>query len=183
MSEKDLTCCEENAEAAKIIERTITDLVGRGVIHSRDDIIRHLCGGGFTISGVTDDSIAISTPDEPENTLTLSGWLFSGQFILSGGLRDVSQAIPVSSEKPGMRDLLLRRALRFAGYALLCVVISTVVGYGIYPSGRLPDDISHALEGVAGVMAVSFTVMSAAMALLDKCVAMRAAKTDREAAS
>lgn len=181
MSEKDLTCCEENLEAAKIIERTITDLVGRGVIHSRDDIIRHLCGGGFTIAGVTDDSIAISAPDEPENTLTLSSRLFSGQFVLSDGLGNVSQAIPVSSEKPGLTDLLRRRALRYAGYALLCVVISIVAGYRIYPSGRLPDDISHVLEGVAGVMAVSFTVMSAAMTLLDKCVEMRIAKNDREA--
>lgn len=115
MSENELASSDDNAEAAKIIEEAIKGLVERRIIHSRDDIIRHLCGGNFTITDVTDESITICVPDEPENSLTLRGWLFSGQFILSGGLRGVPQTTSVSLEKPGLRDLLLRSVLRLAG--------------------------------------------------------------------
>lgn len=51
MSENNLTCRDENTEAVKVIKETVKDLVGRGIIHSRDDIIRHLCGANFDITG------------------------------------------------------------------------------------------------------------------------------------
>ena len=79
MSENSLICRDENAEAVKVIKETVKDLVGRGIIHSRDDIIRHLCGANFDITGVTEDSITVCAPDEP-NTVTLSGWMFSERF-------------------------------------------------------------------------------------------------------
>lgn len=82
MSENNLTCRDENTEAVKVIKETVKDLVGRGIIHSRDDIIRHLCGANFDITGVTEDSITVCAPDEPDNTLILSGWLFSERFGL-----------------------------------------------------------------------------------------------------
>lgn len=80
MSENTLTCRDENTEAVKVIKETAKDLVGRGIIHSRDDIIRHLFGANFDITGVTEDSITVCAPDEPDNTVTLSGWLFSERF-------------------------------------------------------------------------------------------------------
>ncbi|TNL02323.1 hypothetical protein CYD30_27125 [Kosakonia cowanii] len=43
-------------------------------------MIRHLCGANFDITGVTEDSITVCAPDEPDNTVTLSGWLFSERF-------------------------------------------------------------------------------------------------------
>lgn len=82
MSENNLTCRDENTEAVKVIKETVKDLVGRSIIHSRDDIIRHLCGANFDITGVTEDSITVCAPDEPANTLILSGWLFSERFGL-----------------------------------------------------------------------------------------------------
>lgn len=80
MSENNLICRDENAQAEKIIKQTVKDLVGRGIIHCRADIIRHLCGANFDITGVTEDSITVGAPDEPDNTVTLSGWLFSEWF-------------------------------------------------------------------------------------------------------
>ncbi|EMG7890817.1 hypothetical protein V5L74_004631 [Enterobacter hormaechei] len=67
MSEKGLIRCEENSEAAGIIERAIIDI----------NIIRHLCGANDDITKVMEDSITVCAPDEAENTVTLSGWLFS----------------------------------------------------------------------------------------------------------
>lgn len=71
-----------NEEAGEIIKGTLKKLVGGGRIHSRDDIIRHLCGANFDITDVTEESITVCAPDEPANTLILSGWLFSERFGL-----------------------------------------------------------------------------------------------------
>lgn len=85
MSAVDLTECSDNEKATSIIKETIKLLVGEGRIHSRDDIIRHLCGAKFDIVEVTGESITLCAPDEPQNTSTLRGWLFSNQFVLSEG--------------------------------------------------------------------------------------------------
>ncbi|EEL3199971.1 hypothetical protein HAR72_003168 [Salmonella enterica] len=82
MSAIDLTECSDNEKATNVIKETIKLLVGERRIHSRDDIIRHLCGAKFDIVDVTEESITICAPDEPVNTSTLSGWLFSDRFRL-----------------------------------------------------------------------------------------------------
>lgn len=83
----------DNNEARKIITDTIRGLVGGRVIHSRDDIIRFLCGEGFDIPGVSEDSITLSAPDEPENTLTFTGYLFSSRFKLIRSATDIEITI------------------------------------------------------------------------------------------
>jgi hypothetical protein len=78
----EIKCSGVNEEARDIIKGTVKQLIGDGRIHSRDDIIRHLCGANFDITDVTEESITICAPDEPANTLILSGWLFSERFGL-----------------------------------------------------------------------------------------------------
>ena len=78
----EIKCSGVNEEAREIIKGTVKQLIGDGRIHSRDDIIRHLCGANFDITDVTEESITICAPDEPANTLILSGWLFSERFGL-----------------------------------------------------------------------------------------------------
>jgi hypothetical protein len=80
MSDEIKYCSGVNEDAREIIKGTVKQLVGDGRIHSRDDIIRHLCGANFDITEVTEDSITVCAPDEPDNTATLSGWLFSERF-------------------------------------------------------------------------------------------------------
>lgn len=49
-----------------------------------DDVIRYLIKeGGFDILSVTDTSVTLCAPDEPEETLTLTGWVFSSSFRLA----------------------------------------------------------------------------------------------------
>lgn len=79
----------DNNEARQIIMDTIKGLVGWRVIHSREDIIRFLCGEGFDIPDVSEDSITVSAPDEPGNTLTFTGYLFSSQFKLTRSATDI----------------------------------------------------------------------------------------------
>lgn len=78
----EIKCSGVNEEAREIIKGTVKQLVGDGRIHSRDDIIRHLCGANVDITDVREESITICAPDEPANTLILSGWLFSERFGL-----------------------------------------------------------------------------------------------------
>ncbi|EWG67617.1 MULTISPECIES: hypothetical protein [unclassified Enterobacter] len=82
MSDEIKCCSGVNDEAREIIKGTVKQLVGDGRVHSRDDIIRHLCGANFDITEVTEECITVCAPDEPDNTLTLSGWLFSDRFRL-----------------------------------------------------------------------------------------------------
>ncbi len=79
----------DNDVARKIITDTIKGLVGGRVIHSREDIVRFLCGERFYIPDVSENSITVSAPDEPENTLTLTGYLFSSQFKLTRSATDI----------------------------------------------------------------------------------------------
>ncbi|EPO62870.1 hypothetical protein H229_5209 [Klebsiella pneumoniae UHKPC02] len=47
-------------------------------------MIRYLIKeGGFDILSVTDTSVTLCAPDEPEETLTLTGWVFSSSFRLA----------------------------------------------------------------------------------------------------
>lgn len=55
----------------------------QGIIRSRDDLIRILSEENFEITDVTAQSITLCAPDEPENRVTLDGWLFSAGFSLS----------------------------------------------------------------------------------------------------
>ncbi|EPC3764313.1 MULTISPECIES: hypothetical protein [Enterobacteriaceae] len=72
-----------------MIRRAVLRMVGVGQIHSRDDVIRYLIKeGGFDILSVTDTSVTLCVPDEPEETLTLTGWVFSSSFRLADCVYD-----------------------------------------------------------------------------------------------
>lgn len=52
-------------------------------------MIRYLIKeGGFDILSVTDTSVTLCVPDEPEETLTLTGWVFSSSFRLADCVYD-----------------------------------------------------------------------------------------------
>ena len=71
-------------EAAKTaIVNGVRNLVECGHINNRDDVIRCLIGAGFDLIEVTEDSISLCSPDEPEVTITLKGYLFSPRFQLN----------------------------------------------------------------------------------------------------
>lgn len=83
MSEDSRDIQTENKEACTILKRTLRSLVAQGAIRSRDDIIRILLEAKFDITEVTAQGITLCGPDEPENRVTLDGWLFSAGFSLS----------------------------------------------------------------------------------------------------
>lgn len=83
MSEDNRDSQKENEEACAILKRALRNLVGQGIIRSRDDLIRILSEENFEITDVTAQSITLCAPDEPENRVTLDGWLFSAGFSLS----------------------------------------------------------------------------------------------------
>ena len=79
----------ESEQARRMIRRAVLRMVGVGQIHSRDDVIRYLKRtGGFDILSVTDTSVTLCVPDEPEETLTLTGWVFSSSFRLADCVYD-----------------------------------------------------------------------------------------------
>ena len=76
-------------QARRMIRRAVLRMVGLGQLHSRDDVIRCLIKeGGFDILSVTDTSVTLCAPDEPEETLTLTGWVFSSSFRLADCVYD-----------------------------------------------------------------------------------------------
>ena len=79
----------ESEQARRMIRRAVLRMVGVGQIHSRDDVIRYLIKeGGFDILSVTDTSVTLCVPDEPEETLTLTGRVFSSSFRLADCVYD-----------------------------------------------------------------------------------------------
>lgn len=71
-------------EAAKAaILNGVRNLVASGQVNNRDDVIRSLIGAGFGFTEVIEESITLCHPDEPDVTLTLTGYLFSQRFQLN----------------------------------------------------------------------------------------------------
>lgn len=71
-------------EAAKAaILNGVRNLVASGQVNNRDDVIRSLIGVGFDLTEVAEESITLCHPDEPDVTLTLTGYLFSQRFQLN----------------------------------------------------------------------------------------------------
>lgn len=71
-------------EAAKAaILNGVRNLVASGQVNNRDDVIRSLIGAGFDLTEVTEESITLCHPDDPEVTLTLRDYLFSQRFQLN----------------------------------------------------------------------------------------------------
>lgn len=92
MTEK--SALPEFEQARRMIRCAVLRMVGLGQLHSRDDVIRYLIKeGGFDILSVTDTSVTLCAPDEPEETLTLTGWVFSSSFRLADCVYD--NACPV----------------------------------------------------------------------------------------
>lgn len=71
----------EAAQAA--ILNGVRNLVTSGQVNNRDDVIRSLIGAGLNIADMSEESITVCSPDEPEVTLTLTGYLFSQRFQLN----------------------------------------------------------------------------------------------------
>ena len=71
-------------DAAKTaLTNGVRNLVASGRVNSREDVIRSLIGAGLDLTEMTEESITACSPDEPEVTLTLRGYLFSQRFQLS----------------------------------------------------------------------------------------------------
>lgn len=75
----------------------IKGLVGQGVIHSREDIIRFLCSEGFDIPEASEGSITLSTPDEPGNTGPLRRWLFCDRIRPGRDKHFTGDDLPISA--------------------------------------------------------------------------------------
>lgn len=71
----------EGAKTA--IANAVRNLVASGRVNNRDDVIRSLIGAGLDLTEMTEESITVCSPDDPEVTLTLRGYLFSQRFQLS----------------------------------------------------------------------------------------------------
>ncbi|WP_154022803.1 hypothetical protein [Klebsiella oxytoca] len=85
----DESALPESEQARRMIRRAVLRMVGLSQLHSRDDVIRYLIKeGGFDILSVTDTSVTLCAPDEPEETLTLTGWVFSSSFRLADCVYD-----------------------------------------------------------------------------------------------
>ena len=85
----DESALPESEQARRMIRRSVLRMVGSGQLHSRDDVIRCLIKeGGFDILSVTDTSVTLCAPDEPEEVLTLTGWVFSSSFRLADCVSD-----------------------------------------------------------------------------------------------
>lgn len=70
----DESALPESEQARRMIRRSVLRMVGSGQLHSREDVIRYLINeGGFDILSVTDTSVTLCAPDEPEEMLTLTG--------------------------------------------------------------------------------------------------------------
>lgn len=79
----------ESEQARRMIRRSVLRMVGLGQLRSRDGVIRCLIKeGSFDILSVTDTSVTLCAPDEPEEMLTLTGWVFSSSFRLADCVSD-----------------------------------------------------------------------------------------------
>ncbi|EOX1160962.1 hypothetical protein ACO4CX_004651 [Escherichia coli] len=59
-----------------------------GLVSNRSDVIRQLCKGGFEIVRVTNDDVTICIPDEPEELLTLTGYIYTHDFEIQPAMLD-----------------------------------------------------------------------------------------------
>ncbi|HEI8763744.1 TPA: hypothetical protein SLG70_005000 [Klebsiella oxytoca] len=85
----DESALPESEQARRMIRRSVLRMVGSGQLHSREDVIRYLINeGGFDIVSVTDTSLTLCAPYEPEEILTLTGWVFSSVFRLADCVSD-----------------------------------------------------------------------------------------------
>lgn len=74
---------DEKEQAKLIIEATVRNLAGKGRVSCRDDVIRYLLDGGFDMTHITAESITLCAPGDRGNPVTLTGYLFSEQFMLN----------------------------------------------------------------------------------------------------
>ena len=85
----DETALPESEQARRMIRRSVLRMVGSCQLHSRDDVIHYLIKeGGFDILSASDTSVTLCVPDEPEEMLTLTGWVFSSSFRLADCVSD-----------------------------------------------------------------------------------------------
>lgn len=93
----DESALPESEQVRRMIRRSVLRMVGSGQLHSRDDVICYLIKeGGFDILSVSDTSVTLCMPDEPEEMQTLTGWVFSSSFRLADCVSDKTC--------PGMHD-------------------------------------------------------------------------------
>lgn len=93
----DESALPESEQVRRMIRRSVLRMVGSGQLHSRDDVICYLIKeGGFDILSVSDTSVTLCVPDEPEEMQTLTGWVFSSSFRLADCVSDKTC--------PGMHD-------------------------------------------------------------------------------
>lgn len=93
----DESALPESEQVRTMIRRSVLRMVGSGQLHSRDDVICYLIKeGGFDILSVSDTSVTLCVPDEPEEMQTLTGWVFSSSFRLADCVSDKTC--------PGMHD-------------------------------------------------------------------------------
>lgn len=71
-------------EAAKTaLANGVRNLVASGRVNNREGVIRSLISAGLDIADTSEESITVCSPEKPEVTITLEGYLFSQRFQLN----------------------------------------------------------------------------------------------------
>lgn len=71
-------------EAAKTaLANGVRNLVASGRVNNRDDVIRSLISADLDVADMSEESITVCSPEKPEVTITLEGYLFSQRFQLN----------------------------------------------------------------------------------------------------
>ncbi len=80
----------EKMQTIAALNNGLRHAISCGLVSNRSDVIRQLCKGGFEIVRVTNNDVTICIPDEPEELLTLTGYIYTRDFeIQPPGWMDV----------------------------------------------------------------------------------------------
>ena len=84
------TIPSEKMQTIAALNNGLRHAISCGLVSNRSDVIRQLCKGGFEIVRVTNNDVTICIPDEPEELLTLTGYIYTRDFeIQPPGWMDV----------------------------------------------------------------------------------------------
>jgi hypothetical protein len=77
----------DRKKAVEVITNSLVNLVDRGAIKNRDDVIQELTASGFEIARKTKTAISIKDPQGGKN-IRLKGALYENDFKFSSGIRE-----------------------------------------------------------------------------------------------
>lgn len=182
----------EKMQTIAALNNGLRHAISCGLVSNRSDVIRQLCKGGFEIVRVTNDDVTICIPDEPEELLTLTGYIYTHDFEIqppcwmdgvkkekdvrrlrakdvsegSGREGDVAVLVHPDSRKVA-RGIMLTGSYSLAKWGLVSCLMWWLCGHSALLPQVITPTVAAVIAQVSGVLSISIMPVCVLLFLMD----------------